>query len=195
MSGIGGVAGLAGAFIPQEENQGSTSNYAGSALSGASAGISAGAALGPIGMAAGAAVGGIAGLFSQKSKDRAQRRAENQAQINENAKTIDEMSGSLRAKYSMRTSKNYAVPGFKNGIAEFNGANALIANEEGVRDPSTGRVDIVPGRYDSSNPDKVYANLKDGTSVYSNAYSVPGGKSTPAKLVAKMKKVQDSGIS
>ena len=40
MSGVGGAAGLAGAFIPQSEDQGSSSNYASSALSGVSLGIS-----------------------------------------------------------------------------------------------------------------------------------------------------------
>ena len=65
---------------------------------------------------------------------------------------------------------------FKNGTPSAFSPNAMIANEEGIKDPITGQLSVVPGTYDPSNPDKVMANLTPGTSVYSNSKPVPGGK-------------------
>jgi len=95
---------------------------------------------------------------------------------------------------------NKGVAKFKSGITNTNQPNAMIAPEEGIMDGVTGRVSIVPGQYNSSNPDVVSANLTEGSSVFSNKKSqtLPGGKSTPADIIArteKMQKINDKILS
>ncbi len=193
IGGISSIAGTAGTMIDSlaGDNESSGANYAASALSSAGSLASAGAAFGPYGAIAGGVLGGVLGLVQQGEKAKQQKREDNYRLIGQNMKSIDNLNSSIRTQSAVRNSKNYAVPGFKNGTASSFSPNAMIANEEGIKDPDTGRIDVVPGEYDYSNPDKVMANLKDGTSVYSNAYKLPGGNSTPAKIISRMKKVQD----
>jgi len=109
------------------------------------------------------------------------------------------MNNNVAAKYDLRNQSNNRVPGLNNGVASFksnklniNTPNAMIAPEEGVVDGITGRISTVPGIYNKSNPDVVPANLTQGTSIYSknSKYTIPGGKSTPADVVARAEKMQ-----
>jgi hypothetical protein len=92
------------------------------------------------------------------------------------------------------------TPAFKSGSYNTGTTNAIVAPEEVTMDGQTGELNQVPGNYNSSNPDTVSANLTQGTSVFSNEKKqiVPGGKSTPAEIMAratKMQKINDRTLN
>jgi len=198
VSGIGNIASGVGSMMMTDDAS-SSLNYAGDMIGNAGKGASMGAALGPWGAAAGAAIGGIYGAFDAANAEKMQNRAKEKEQINTNLASNNSMSGSVNSNYNLRNSYNDRVPGlnkgvakFKSGISNTNQPNAMIAPEEGVMDGDTGRLSIVPGKYNTSNPDTVPANLTNGSSVFSNKQSqvLPGGKSTPADIMAKAEKMQ-----
>jgi len=88
---------------------------------------------------------------------------------------------------------------YDKGVAKFKSTeinpsvpNAMVAPEEVVKDGQTGELNQIPGQYNPNNPDTVSANLTDGSSVFSNRQSqvIPGGKKTPAQIMAKATAVQ-----
>lgn len=186
-AGIGGFATSVGAR--DEEVNGA--DYAGGILSNAGSLAASGAALGPWGAVGGAVLGAGIGIYQTIEQDKARDRELQQNSINRGLYETSFASDSKRTTDNIRNNYNYRVPGFKNGTPSAFAPNAMIANEEGIKDPITGQLSVVPGTYDPSNPDKVMANLAPGTSVYSNNKPVPGGKSTPAKLISRMKTVQN----
>jgi len=206
LGGIGNIASGVGSMLATDD-AGSVGSYAGGILGSAGQGASMGVALGPWGAGVGALAGGAYGLFNAKRADAAQESAQARTQINTNLSQNQNMSGDVNAKYNLRNFTNDRVPGLNKGVAKFksgitntNQPNAMIAPEEGIMDGVTGRVSIVPGQYNSSNPDIVSANLTEGSSVFSNKKSqtLPGGKSTPADIIArteKMQKINDKILS
>jgi len=206
LGGIGNIASGVGSMLATDD-AGSVGSYAGGILGSAGQGASMGAALGPWGAGVGALAGGAYGLFNAKRTDAVQESAQARTQINTNLSQNQNMSGDVNTKYNLRNFANDRVPGLNKGVAKFksgitntNQPNAMIAPEEGIMDGVTGRVSIVPGQYNSSNPDVVSANLTEGSSVFSNKKSqtLPGGKSTPADIIArteKMQKINDKILS
>lgn len=186
-SGIGGLTTSIGA----KDEEVNAMDYTGNILSNAGSLAASGAMLGPWGAVGGAVLGAGIGIYQSIEQDKARDREMSQNAINRGLYETSFASGSKRTTDNIRNNYNYRVPGFKNGTPSAFAPNAMIANEEGIKDPITGQLSVVPGTYDPSNPDKVMANLAPGTSVYSNNKPVPGGKSTPAKLVGRMKTVQN----
>ena len=192
--GIGNIAAGVGGFstaIGAKDEEVNAMDYTGNILSNAGSLAASGAALGPWGAIGGAVLGAGIGIYQSVGQDKARDREMKQNAINRGIYETSFASDSKRTIDNIRNNYNYRVPGFKNGTAAAFTPNAMIANEEGIKDPITGQLDVVPGVYDPSNPDKVMANLRPGTSVYSNSKPVPGGKSTPAKLIGRMKTVQN----
>lgn len=192
--GIGNIAAGVGGFatsVGARDEEVNGMDYAGNILSNAGSLAAAGAPLGVGGLVGGAMLGTGIGIYQTIEQDKARNRELQQNSINRGLYETSFASDSKRTTDNIRSNYNYRVPGFKNGTPSAFAPNAMIANEEGVKDPITGQLSVVPGTYDPSNPDKVMANLTPGTSVYSNNKPVPGGKSTPAKLIGRMKTVQN----
>ena len=192
--GIGNIAAGVGGFatsVGARDEEVNGMDYAGSILSNAGSLAASGAALGPWGAVGGAVLGAGIGIYQTLEQDKARDRELQQNSINRGLYETSFASDSKRTTDNIRNNYNYRVPGFKNGTPSAFAPNAMIANEEGIKDPITGQLSVVPGTYDPSNPDKVMANLTPGTSVYSNSKPIPGGKSTPAKLIGRMKTVQN----
>lgn len=192
--GIGNIAAGVGGFttsVGARDEEVNGADYAGNILSNAGSLAASGAALGPWGAVGGAVLGAGMGIYQTIEQDKARDRELQQNSINRGLYETSFASDSKRTTDNIRNNYNYRMPGFKNGTPSAFAPNAMIANEEGIKDPITGQLSVVPGTYDPSNPDKVMANLAPGTSVYSNNKPVPGGKSTPAKLIGRMKTVQN----
>jgi len=193
-----GGANLAGGVFDIVDNlspdQSSAGSYVGKIGSNAAKFAGMGAALGPWGAVAGGVIGAGAGVYEAVTGDQANQNRIRTEKINTNAARIMDMSNVVQSKYDLRNPNNYQVPGMDKGSANFKGANALVAKEEGIKDPNTGRVMTVPGKYNPNNPDTVPVNLPDGSSIYSAnpKYKIPGGKSTPADIVAKLEKMQNN---
>jgi len=199
-SSAAGIASGAGSLISSTTDDAtSMESYAGNILSNAGSMAATGAALGPWGAAGGALVGAGVGVYQSIKASDAQKAMESQKSVNKNIAENNFSNNAIKDMYNLRNDKNYQVSGFKNGTPSYNNTgiqskkNSMISNGEALRDPNTGRVDVIPGRFSSSNPDTVPAALEEGTSVYSadKKNIIPGGKSTPADVVARMKKVQD----
>ena len=191
IGGIGSAASGVGALMSSfnSQDEGDAMNYASSALSMAGQGAAAGAALGPWGALAGGAIGGVAGLVMQKKKETEYNNKVVQKSINSNLDSLSTASNNIQSRNSIYSPKNYSVPGYKKGVASAINPNALVSNGEGFRDPITGKVGTFPG--EPNNNDSLAVQLKEGTSIYSNAYKLPYGKKlTPAKAIAKMEAVQ-----
>ena len=203
MGNAQGIAGIAGGVGNIAQSIGASNedvnavDYAGNILSNAGSMAATGAMLGPWGAIGGAVLGTGMGLYQSITADNAQIAQEKQNAVNDKMSTMNTINGASRLKKSLRTDPNYRVPGLNNGTANFSSKymqpNAMVANEEGVKNPITGQLDVIPGQYNQSNPDRVPVNLMNGTSIYSNSPKsiIPGGKSTPAKLIERMKRVQD----
>ena len=171
-------------------------------LSGASTGLSSGAAigsfLGPVGTAAGAVVGAGIGLIGAGIQDRAMKKQQGM----EDMMSSNSFSASQSARSAMNQSKNkamvksYSIPGFDQGIGKFYSNrdglhNANLSPEETVLRPD-GRVEVVPGKYNQSNPDTVPASLEDGSGVLpkNSKFKLPYGHSTPADIGKRMDRIQ-----
>ena len=192
--GIGNIAAGVGGFatsVGARDEEVNGVDYAGNILSSAGSLGASAAVLGPGAAIGGAIIGAGIGVYKTIEQDKARDRELQQNSINRGLYETSFASDSKRTTDNIRNNYNYRMPGFKNGTPSAFAPNAMIANEEGIKDPITGQLSIVPGTYDPSNPDKVMANLAPGTSVYSNNKPVPGGKSTPAKLIGRMKTVQN----
>ena len=196
MSGLG--AGISAIGASNEEFNGA--DYAGNLLSSVGSMAGAGAAFGPIGAGVGAAVGLGMGIIGSEKQKAEYEKAKRLASIRKRIATINGNLGSLNTatqaqRLEAESSNNMRLPGFKKGTSSFygmyNGApNAMVANGEGIKNQNTGELDVVPGQYDRTNPDKVNAAILPGTSIYPNHTPVYGGKSTSADLIAKMSRVQ-----
>lgn len=215
VSAYGGIATGIGGLLKNSDAT-SAGSYAGNILGDAGKYASMGAALGPWGAAGGAVVGGVMGLLDSDRAAAAQRSAERKAKINSIISTNNNISNQIQAQNDLSTQVNPRVPGLNKGASSFSGTlpgligltkrenynkgvvstprpNAMVAKEEGIRDGLTGQISTVPGQYSPSNPDTVPAVLTPGSSVYSKNKEqvLPGGKSTPADIVAKLEKVQN----
>lgn len=196
---IGQGVATAASAIPGGDPR-SAGSYAKNILGTAGTMAATGATIGgPWGAAAGAVVGAGIGTVQSISADRAEQDRLNKIAAAEREAVATQNSGMMQADYNMRNVINHRVPGLKNGIAKFNsggtgiaGTNAMVANEEAVKDGNTGKLNVVPGNYNQSNPDQVEANLTEGTSVYSKnpAQTLPFGKSTPADIMSRAARVQ-----
>lgn len=196
ISGLG--AGISAMGANDEEFSGA--DYAGNVLSSVGSMAGAGAAFGGIGAGIGAAVGLGMGIIGSEKQKKEYEKAQRLASIRKRIATINGNLGSLDAatqaqRLDAESSNNMRLPGFKKGTSSFygmyNGApNAMIANGEGIKNQNTGELDVVPGQYDRSNPDKVNAAILPGTSIYPNHTPLYGGTSTSADLISKMSKVQ-----
>jgi hypothetical protein len=196
---IGQGVSLAASAIPGGDPRGAgayAKNILGTAGSMAATGAMVG---GPWGAAAGAVIGAGIGTVQSISADRAEQERLKKIASAEREAVANQNTGMMQADYYSRNVVNHRVPGLKNGIAKFNsggtgiaGTNAMVANEEAVKDGNTGKLNVVPGAYNQSNPDQVEANLTQGTSVYSKnpKQTLPFGKSTPADVMARAAKVQ-----
>ena len=166
--GIGNIAAGVGGFatsVGARDEEVNGVDYAGSILSNAGSLAASGAALGPWGAVGGAVLGAGIGIYQTIEQDKARDRELQQNSINRGLYETSFASDSKRTTDNIRSNYNYRVPGFKNGTPSAFAPNAMIANEEGIKDPITGQLSVVPGTYDPSNPDKVMANLTPGTSV------------------------------
>jgi hypothetical protein len=198
MGGIGNIASGVGGLLKNDDAS-SIGSYAGNILGDTGKYASIGAALGPWGAIGGAVVGAGIGTMTAITGDQAQQAEKRQTLANSNVANNTSISQGVNAKYNIRNTTNNRVPGlekgtpmFRSGIANSNKPNAIIAPEEVVRDGQTGQLNQVPGQYNSSNPDTVPANLTQGSSVFSNQAKqiLPGGKSTPADIMARAERVQ-----
>ena len=196
ISGLG--AGILATGANDEEFNGT--DYAGNVLSSVGAMAGAGSAFGPIGTGVGAAIGLGMGIVNSEKQKKEYEKAKRLASIRKRIGTINGNLLSLNTatqaqRLEAESSNNMRLPGFKKGTSSFygmyNGApNAMIANGEGIKNQETGQLDVVPGQYDRSNPDKVNAAILPGTSIYPNHTPLYGGTSTSADLISKMSKVQ-----
>ena len=160
---------------------------------------SAGAAFGPFGAAAGAVVGAGIGLITAGEENK--RLLKEQAATDTITATSNaaEKVSNIGLPTTTRYNKNIGIPGMDKGIYKFysnknNTANAMVAPEEAIVSPD-GKVDIMPGNYNKSNPDTIEASLEDGTSVLPKnpIFRLPDGKSTPADIAKKISKIQKKG--
>lgn len=160
----------------------------------------AGAAIGgPIGGAIGAGAGIALGTI--ESIDEANKMLKEQAakdrisSISTGYRTLSNIAMPNNANKN----KNLGLPGMDKGVYKFysnknSTANAMVASEEAIVSPN-GNVEMVPGKYNKSNPDTVKASLSDGTSVLSNnpIFTLPEGKSTPADIGKRIASIQKKG--
>ena len=97
-------------------------------------------------------------------------------------------------KGKLQYPKGYAKgsASFKSNKYNDGNPNAMVASEEGIMDGNTGKLSVVPGKYNPSNPDTTYANLTPGSSVYSQdkSFIIPGGNSTPGDIIKKAAMIQ-----
>jgi len=198
LGGVGNIATGVGSMLKNDDAS-SVGSYAGDMLSSAGQGASMGAALGPIGAGVGAVAGGIYGFFNAADAQKKQEMAQRKEAINTTLSANQDVSGNVNAQYNLRNFANDRVPGLNKGTVRFksnqqnpNQPNAMVAGQEGIMDGQTGRVSTVPGQYSTTNPDVIPANLTEGSSVFSNKKSqtLPGGRSTPADIIARTEKMQ-----
>lgn len=159
----------------------------------------AGASFGPWGAVGGAVIGGALGLINAGAEN---KRLLQEQKSMDTVKGINEAASSLSnvASYGdIKRNKNLGIPGMDKGIYKFysnknNEPNAMLASEEAVISPN-GNVDIIPGKYNKSNPDTTMASIQDGTSVLPKnpSFRLPGGKSTPADIAKKISRIQKNG--
>lgn len=199
IAGIGNAVSTVSSALPSQDPRSASSYFKNIGTNAGSLAATGAAVGGGWGALAGAVVGAGIGTYQSISAANQYQDKINQEKRNIQADVSNQNSGMMRADYNYRNPKNNVVPGLKNGIAKFNsggsgiaGTNAMVANEEAVKDGSTGKLNVVPGDYNQSNPDRVEANLTEGTSVYSKnpAQTLPFGKSTPADIMSRAARVQ-----
>lgn len=160
-------------------------NYVSNVMSG----VSAGSALGPAGMIIGGGLGLIRSISEKSQLEDANRNKQIQTAMN----GIRSAGQNVLADYNMNLmGGNTGVPGFNKGKSSL-GKNAFVSPDEIIRNGVTGDMTKVPGSYNSSNIDTVPASISPLDSVFSAASSqtIPFGKSTPADIAKKIKKVSD----
>lgn len=177
-----------------------TANFLSKTSTGALSGAAIGTKLAPgVGTAIGALLGGAIGAVTSSRENRNMLEAQNRADIVD-ANTISAMqSDALSGLASMNKKRtaNYSIPGFDKGVGKFYSNkrdgehNAYLASEEVVLSPS-GKIEVVPGKYNKSNPDVVPASLADGSGVLpkNDKFKLPFGDSTPADIGKRMAKIQ-----
>lgn len=177
-------------IMPSFNNGLSAFDYIGNAASLASTGMSLG---GPIGGALGAVAGIGMSIYQNQQMEEQKRLLANQTKF-ANTRSLSNM---VKSNYDMNTGTNTGIPGFKDGLSQFMPQmpgipNAYVSSEEVIKNPMTGELNEVPGKYSQANPDQVMTNLMPGSSVFSSnpKNKLPFGKSTPADIASKMAKVQ-----
>lgn len=203
MSVAGAGSSLAGGVVSafdKNKNRFDKNDAASSMLTGVGSGVasgaSAGAMFGPWGAAIGGAVGGIAGAIGAGN---ANKEAYKQQQTDDRILSISNAQNSMAnvgINTTVKKNKNLGIPGFNKGVYKFysnkdNQPNAMVASEEAIVHPS-GFVDIVPGKYNESNPDTTIASIEDGSSILpkDKYFKLPDGKSTPADIAKRVSKIQ-----
>lgn len=165
-------------------------DYIGNAASLASTGMSLG---GPVGGALGAVAGIGMSIYQNQQMEEQKRLLANQTKF-ANTRSLSNM---VKSNYDMNAGANTGIPGFKDGLSQFmpqipGMPNAYVSSEEVIKNPMTGELNEVPGKYSQANPDQVMTNIMPGSSVFSSnpKNQLPFGKSTPADIASKMAKVQ-----
>ena len=204
-TGVAGLVGSAMSLADKDPSRYTKSDKSAGVVTGAASGAMSGASalsfLGPAGIIAGAVGGGLIGgikagkegnaaLEQQASSDRVSAIGNSMTQISNAGKNLE-----------TRSHKKIGIPGMDKGVYKFysnkdRDINAKIASEEAVVSPD-GSVDVVPGKYNKSNPDTTYASLQDGTSILPKnpAFRLPHGKSTPADIGKKIASIQKKADS
>ncbi len=198
--GAGYLTAGVGAAISASSNSGRFDNRmaTGNVVSTVGGGVASGASLGTailpgIGTAVGAIIGGGLGAITSSIENKKLRREQALRDRRENlARSLSSHNFNnmaLRNQYAEENIMDYTMPGFRYGKAPSGMAgNAMVSKGEGIRDGYTGSIGNVPGRYDKNNPDTVPFFVDPAMSIYSAdpKTSIPGGKSTPADIIARM---------
>ena len=203
LAGVGGFIGeqvRAKGSSTRFDAQDKKANYISRSSSMVGTGAALGTAIAPgIGTIIGAGAGLVGGMLMAGAENRAgveAQRVSDKITTNNQGMTDSNVASSA-AKRDSIYAKSYGIPGFDKGIGKFYSNkksgeyNANLSSEETVLGPD-GSIDVVPGKYNQSNPDTVKASLEDGSGVLpkNSKFKLPYGKSTPADIGKRMASVK-----